>query len=69
MIRDVPGWAAYFYTYTFLKNNLNKWFNINKDNDNRNKFKEFLIKNFAGGMAGVNSWLVSYPFDVIKTDV
>eukprot|EP00347_Sterkiella_histriomuscorum_P009937 403339300 len=68
--RDVPGWAIYFYSYEalknyFYKNHLSKF----KNNESQFKRQEFFMRLFCGGMAGVNSWLLCFPFDVVKTQI
>ena len=59
--RDIPGWAVYFYSYVFFKNQFKYLFNDHSQN--------LVIMNIAGGLAGMASWLVSYPFDVVKTSM
>jgi len=63
-IRDVPGWATYFYAYEYFKRVISS--GINSHDNLRLKYS---IMIFSGGTAGVVSWLVSYPFDVIKSDI
>ncbi|CDW82871.1 UNKNOWN [Stylonychia lemnae] len=71
--RDVPGWAIYFYSYEaqkqfFQKNYLEKI--IQKEGKSASyRRDEFLIRLFCGGMAGVFSWLLCFPFDVVKTQI
>ncbi|XP_011189090.1 mitochondrial basic amino acids transporter isoform X2 [Zeugodacus cucurbitae] len=52
-LRDVPGFAAYFVSY--------EWFMSLKE---KPSVPHALT---AGGIAGIASWLVCYPTDVIKT--
>uniref|UniRef100_W8AX36 Mitochondrial basic amino acids transporter n=1 Tax=Ceratitis capitata TaxID=7213 RepID=W8AX36_CERCA len=52
-LRDVPGFAAYFVSY--------EWFMSLKE---KPSVPHALT---AGGLAGIASWLVCYPTDVIKT--
>ncbi|XP_017485319.1 PREDICTED: mitochondrial basic amino acids transporter isoform X1 [Rhagoletis zephyria] len=52
-LRDVPGFSAYFVSYEWLMS-LREKPNV----------AHALI---AGGLAGIASWLVCYPIDVIKT--
>eukprot|EP00347_Sterkiella_histriomuscorum_P001228 403372837 len=68
--RDVPGWAIYFYSYEALKNYFYKN-HLSKSKINESQFKrqEFFMRLFCGGMAGVNSWLLCFPFDVVKTHI
>lgn len=57
LIRDVPSWGSYFYSYDLLKKYLAN------DNNHTAIYNKFL----AGGSAGAISWLCSYPIDVVKT--
>ncbi|KAL0479747.1 hypothetical protein AKO1_007550 [Acrasis kona] len=53
LLRDAgPGYGIYFLSYEMLKDYLGN---------------SALSLMFAGGSAGVISWITSYPFDVIKT--
>ncbi|KAG5867056.1 hypothetical protein JTB14_019122 [Gonioctena quinquepunctata] len=53
--REVPGYAAYFYTYELLSR---------PDGDEPVSTARMLL---AGGFAGVVSWVVTYPVDLIKS--
>ena len=79
-LRSIPGWAVYFWVYEKLKE-LGKTFDYNsihrklgilnfgqnlQNADLDQKLKILWILN-AGGMAGVASWLVEGPLDMIKT--
>jgi solute carrier family 25 (mitochondrial carnitine/acylcarnitine transporter), member 20/29 len=65
--RDVPGNAAYFATYEYIKrvstNHLN---NGHYDLSTRSQMT-VLSTMFAGGMAGVANWIVAIPIDVVKS--
>lgn len=50
-LRDVPGFASYFVSYEMM---------VKKDSS----AAHILI---AGGLAGVISWVFTYPLDVLKT--
>ena len=67
MLRDVPGWGTYFFTYAFLK----KLFGMEqaKKDGTENSALNMAIKFWAAGTAGQASWVVSYPFDIIKTKI
>ena len=52
-LRDIPGYGIYFTSYNFL------------NNDSNNISKTLL----AGGFSGVLTWLATYPFDIIKTNM
>ena len=67
MLRDVPGWGTYFWTYSVLK----EQFGVNeaKRNGVDNNSLNLAIKFWAAGVAGQASWCVSYPFDIVKTKI
>lgn len=69
-LRDVPGWAFYFYTFELFKEwchyFANSFYGINPAHKQR---RDLIVSAMAGGSAGVVSWLVSYPMDVIKTHI
>ena len=67
MLRDVPGWGVYFATYEALKS----CFKIQeaKKNGTDNTPLNMLIKIWSAGVAGKASWIVSYPFDIVKTQI
>eukprot|EP00980_Cylindrotheca_fusiformis_P011830 scaffold2816_cov121-Cylindrotheca_fusiformis.AAC.46 len=58
-LRDVPGNAAYFGTYEFVKK-------ISCDFEGREK-PSILGTLLAGGCAGVGNWIIAIPFDTIKS--
>ena len=60
--RDVPGWAVYFYAYEAFKIICAR----NIKPETREKYN-LAIRLIAGGVAGQLSWIVSFPFDVVKT--
>jgi solute carrier family 25 (mitochondrial carnitine/acylcarnitine transporter), member 20/29 len=69
--RDVPGNAAYFATYKYIKQ-LCTNYNYNNTNSNghsiiNQKQMMMLLPAFAGGMAGVANWTVAIPIDVVKS--
>ena len=61
-LREVPGYAIYFQTYSMLHSNNHHFTWIHKDN---HIFKTMLY----GGLSGMNSWIFIYPFDTIKTNM
>jgi solute carrier family 25 carnitine/acylcarnitine transporter 20/29 len=67
--RDVPGWAVFFYAYELFK----KLVLTEPDPEKREKmgrnFWEFFKRFMAAGVAGICSWSVGFPFDVIKTNM
>lgn len=57
--RDVPAWATYFWGYDFFKSLFTR-----KDEPLTLWLTVRLI--LCAGVAGQLSWVVSYPFDVVK---
>lgn len=65
MWRDTPGWGVYFAAYEWMKGiNLNKYCPVS---DNHKPLRDFIWILNAGGCAGVASWVVSMPQDIIKS--
>ncbi|EFJ31049.1 hypothetical protein SELMODRAFT_89008 [Selaginella moellendorffii] len=60
LIRDAPAHAVYFSSYEFLREKLHP-------SCRKNGGESILTLLTAGGFAGALSWIVCYPFDVIKT--
>lgn len=58
LIRETPGFGVYFLSYDVLTRRLGC------EPDDRYMIPKLL---FAGGMAGIASWLSTYPVDVIKS--
>jgi solute carrier family 25 (mitochondrial carnitine/acylcarnitine transporter), member 20/29 len=54
--RDVFSFGSYFYVYYKLKDD---W----QEKGSLNNFKLM----FAGGLTGVLTWFITYPFDTLKT--
>ena len=70
VVRDVPSFAAFFITYEWLvgkPNVLN--YKGNYGIGSVNEISDLGKIIFAGGLAGVNSWVISYPADVVKTRI
>lgn len=59
-LRDVPSITTYFITYRTIRKRINQW------DGNANRTSTTLI---AGAGAGVASWIVVYPIDVVKTNM
>lgn len=57
-IRETPAFGFYFWTYDVLTRSLGC------DSEDRYMIPKLL---FSGGMAGIASWLSTYPVDVIKS--
>jgi solute carrier family 25 carnitine/acylcarnitine transporter 20/29 len=64
-MRDVPGNAAYFGTYEFLRRELCRM--ENNTTSSSSSVPSLPATLFAGGMAGVANWMVAIPFDVLKS--
>lgn len=66
ILREVPSFSAYFGTYYGIQKKIGF-----KDVDGLAGIfsKDFAWSMFAGGTAGASCWLVSYPFDVLKTKI
>jgi len=60
--RDVIGYAAFFWTYEYLKN----YFHA-KEPDETSDFFDVWSTAVAGSVAGVAYTLLPYPLDVVKT--
>ena len=58
--RDIPGWAAYFGSYEYLKESGTSYYDKIEDEEKRRLTKVAWTLN-AGGVAGAFSWLVSIP--------
>lgn len=58
LIRETPGFGVYFLAYDVLTRSLGC------EPEDRYMIPKLL---FAGGMAGIASWLSTYPVDVIKS--
>lgn len=67
LMRDVPGWGVYFSCYEILK----KAFNMDDAKRDGNDYSSLnmMIKMWCAGVAGQASWVVSYPADIIKTQI
>lgn len=63
LMRDVPGWGVYFYSYEVFKK---LFYRIDKGSKPEQS-RQVVLDLIAGGMAGSFSWLVGYPLDIIKT--
>ena len=58
LLRDIVAFAAQFAAYEHIKGVMVGKVRRNLD------FGEGLL---AGGLAGINCWIFSYPFDIVKT--
>ncbi|XP_073290697.1 mitochondrial arginine transporter BAC2-like [Primulina huaijiensis] len=62
VLRDAPAHGVYFLTYEYMREQLHPGCRKN----GQEPFGTMLL---AGGLAGVASWIGSYPLDVIKTRI
>jgi len=70
IVRDIPSFGAFFYTYELLIGRPNL-LNYQGSYGVRSvdQILDFSKVIFAGGLAGVNSWVITYPADVVKTRI
>lgn len=59
--RETPAFALYFYTYDYLCLKLARGQPVTDLGP--------MALCLAGGVSGINAWLVTYPFDVIKSRI
>lgn len=65
--REILSIPAYFSTFHYLNEKFKKD-SLESMYSNEITLKKLYSNSFvAGGIAGVNSWLISYPFDILKT--
>jgi hypothetical protein len=57
LLRDTPGLGMFFGVYNLVKNM------FRREDGSISGFGQIV----AGGTSGIGSWIISYPFDVIKT--
>ncbi len=64
LYREVPAFACYFASYNYLcKLSLHFRHNQSCNSDDLHPIELFM----AGGIAGIVAWVVTYPFDVVKS--
>ncbi|KAK9066243.1 hypothetical protein SSX86_013564 [Deinandra increscens subsp. villosa] len=61
-LRDAPSHGFYFWTYEFIREKLHP-------GCRKTGQESFNTMLFAGGLAGVASWVCCYPLDVVKTRI
>ncbi|KAK1434110.1 hypothetical protein QVD17_11028 [Tagetes erecta] len=61
-LRDAPSHGFYFWTYEFMREKLHP-------GCRKSGQESFNTMLFAGGLAGVASWVCCYPLDVVKTRI
>ncbi|EPS63389.1 hypothetical protein M569_11396, partial [Genlisea aurea] len=61
-LRDTPAHGIYFWSYEYIREKLHP-------GCRRNGQENFRTMLLAGGLAGVASWICSYPLDVLKTRI
>ena len=64
LLRDGPAFGAYFASYELFTNS--SMFSSGDENSGNLNTSALLM---AGGMAGVVSWIISYPMDVVKSRI
>jgi solute carrier family 25 carnitine/acylcarnitine transporter 20/29 len=79
LCREVPSFGMYFVSYDIVKVYIEKTLQqMNKNNsissniaaaNNNEHAHAYIASALAGGISGVLAWLVTYPFDVIKTHI
>eukprot|EP00934_Nitzschia_sp_Nitz4_P002687 Nitzschia sp. Nitz4//scaffold264_size26629//24865//25954//NITZ4_008241-RA/size26629-augustus-gene-0.3-mRNA-1//1//CDS//3329544818//2677//frame0 len=70
MWREVPAFGAYFALYDLMKDNLNSFFAQRAGPNNKDSgYYAWAASALAGGITGASTWLMIYPFDVIKTKI
>ena len=78
LYREVPSFGMYFVSYDIVKVYIEKTLQqMNKNNsinsniaaNNNEHAHAYIASALAGGISGVLAWLVTYPFDVIKTHI
>ncbi|CAI9766099.1 unnamed protein product [Fraxinus pennsylvanica] len=62
VLRDAPAHGVYFWTYEYMREQLHP--GCRKSGE-----ETFRTMLFAGGLAGVASWIFCYPLDVMKTRI
>ncbi|KAI9230899.1 MAG: mitochondrial carrier domain-containing protein [Piptocephalis tieghemiana] len=72
IIRDIPGYAIYFGVYEGLKRLLLPTYPVSSQHQTYHLPPPIIPPTLgymmAGGVAGIMSWLLIYPIDVIKTN-
>ena len=63
LLREVVANSVYFSNYELMI----KWY-IKTYETEREKMPT-MVPFMIGSMAGLNSWIASYPFDIVKTTV
>jgi solute carrier family 25 carnitine/acylcarnitine transporter 20/29 len=77
LCREVPSFGMYFVSYDIVKVYIEKMLQqMNTNNSSNNAAANnnehahaYIASALAGGISGVLAWLVTYPFDVIKTQI
>lgn len=72
VLRDVPGWGIYFWSYELLKDMCgisDCLKDVNSQQHDKNYWLNMAILMWCGGVAGQLSWIASYPYDIVKTQI
>lgn len=72
--REVPAFGAYFAFYDFAKDGLNSLFAkraglSEEEHAEQNHAHKWAASALAGGTTGALTWIMIYPFDIIKTKI
>ena len=59
MLREIPAFGVYFASYAWLCDHLKK--------ENKDKSAGHMV--IAGGIAGMLSWIINIPVDVVKSRI
>jgi solute carrier family 25 (mitochondrial carnitine/acylcarnitine transporter), member 20/29 len=65
VIRDVPASIVYFVVYDMIWHHLMQ--RINRMSNSRRRFGAVVSSLVAGGAAGVLSWSIVFPIDLVKS--
>jgi len=63
VLGSVPGWAVYFWWYEFSKTRMG----VKYEEEINKSLADIFKLMFCGGSAGVVSWCLVYPLDIMNT--
>mmetsp|Transcript_1803 Transcript_1803/g.2483 ORF Transcript_1803/g.2483 Transcript_1803/m.2483 type:complete len:294 (+) Transcript_1803:112-993(+) len=66
LMRELPAYGAYFAMYDAVKDRANTYFDSHGSSSEQHRW---VCSAFAGGVSGSFTWIIIYPFDVIKTRI
>ena len=64
ILRETPSYGSYFVTFEYLCKRLTP-----EEAGGEEGEASTLVMMLAGGMAGIAAWIVTYPFDVLKSRI